>query len=165
MCWNLIKYLAISLVVCLVAPAAAEDNEMRLCPVELRLSLDVDIDAPGATGELRQSRIRRLMREKLRDADIYDNDAEPELFVQISAGEPDEESHFPFYAIDVEYWRYMVYPDRDWESFVPIWSIGSIGQGSADFITKHTTRLVEEFIAEYERVLNTEECREFRESH
>ena len=129
------------------------------------MSLQITVNELALKGGLTSSEIRRRVRNRLSEDHLYDDGANQELSVQITVGEPNERSHFPFYGIDVGYWRYMDYRYRDWAEFVQVWSTGSIGQGSTSFIADSALESVEEFIREYQSVRNSKDCQDFRTRH
>ena len=129
-----------------------------LCSPGERVDVVVD-DLPGhAAGMgLTAGSIRGAVRGRLRRARLLDPNAEPLLHVEIVLGEPDE-GHIPFYSIEVRYLRDLVAERLRLAALAETWSTGGAGQGDADSFLAHLHTFVDAFIAEYQRVRDSEAC-------
>ena len=114
---------------------------------------------------LTSDNIRNATENRLRNAQIYAEDAYPILRISILLGEPDEGGrYFPFYSITLEYYRILLADFLDEYSHAATWTTRGAGQGDANTILGTFHRLLDRFVASYLRVRDSEECRTFRQT-
>lgn len=131
-----------------------------LCSREGRMDLVVDaLPEHAARAGLMRDGIRDVIESRLRRVRLHDPNAEPLLHAVIVLGES-EEGHIPFYSIELRYLRDLLAEPLGLAALAETWSTGGAGQGDADSFLAHLGGLVDEFIAEYLRVRDSEACRE-----
>ncbi len=169
------RWIAVFAVLAAIGTAGAEESGrtirerlaeqldlFSLCSREGRMDLVID-DLPehAARAGLTRDGIRDVIEGRLRRVRLHDPSAEPLLHAVIILGEP-EEGHIPFYSIELRYLRDLLAEHLGLAALAETWSTGGAGQGDADSFLTHLRGLVDEFIAEYLRVRDSEACREPR---
>ena len=137
---------------------AEQLDVFSLCSPGERIDVAID-DLPGhaAGAGLTQDAIREAVEGRLRRARLFDPNAEPLLHVEIFLGEPRGE-HIPFYSVGVRYLRDLMAERIDVAALAETWAFGGAGQGDAPSFLDHLGILVDEFIAEYQRVRDSDAC-------
>jgi len=131
-----------------------------LCSPGERIDVAID-ELPGhaAGAGLTQGAIRGAVEDRLRRARLLDPNAEPLLHVEIVLGDPRGE-HIPFYSVEVRYLRDLMAERIGVAALAETWSMSVAGRGDAPSFLDHLGVLVDEFIAEYQRIRDSEACRE-----
>ena len=156
---------AIIIAMSTVAQAAADDSTLfDLCPPDERMHLTIEtLPDHAAQAGLTRDQIRNAAESRLRAAGIYDTNADPSLYINVNVGPPTTESgHFPFYAIMVEYNRFLFDRRIPLVRGVRTWWTGSIGQGSSSSIHSSLSGHLDRFLVEYLRVRDSEACQDLR---
>ena len=159
-------HFASAMLIAMSAPVHAAPNNgdlFDLCPPNERMHLTVEYLPEDATqGELTREQVWNVAESRLRAAGIYDSSADPYLAITVTVGPPTGSAHCPFYAVIVEYNRFLLDHRILWLRGVRTWWAGSIGQGSRGSILSNLSQHLDRFLVEYLRVRDSKACQDLR---
>lgn len=173
------RFIAVIVMFAVFGTAAGDDSDVkaeqwdvlanrwdlfRLCPQEEQMGMIVQgLAEHTKRAGLTEAQIRNAVESRLRGARIYKEDARPYVNVKFYAAEPATGGqYFELYGISLEYNRLLIALHLNLAYPVPTWSTGTIGKGDVASVLGNLSRLVDEFLAEYLRVRDSEACQEFR---
>ena len=134
----------------------------KLCPSDEGMELIVErLDEDAKRGDLTEEQIRNAAESRLRAAGSYNPKAFPYLYINVNVGPP-EIGHFPFYSIDVRYYRLLLDSRLPRLSYAATWNVGSVGQGDSSFILSALSQHMDKFLVDYLRVRDSKACQDLR---
>ena len=158
----------LAMAVMVLATVSAEEPKVDwdLCPLDERMRVLVEkLPDRMKRGGLTEERIHDAVEKRLRSANIYDIKAEPYLYVRMESTEPASGIRsFAFFVVDVQYLRRLAHvPRSGWTRLYTVWSKGSTGAGTPEWVMETLEGIVDKFMLEYLRVRDTEECQSLRQ--
>ena len=133
-----------------------------LCPPDEGMALVVEsLDEDAKREDLTEEQIRNAAESRLRVAGIYDPEAFPYLYINVVVGPP-EIGRFPFYSINVRYYRQLLDPRLPRLRSAATWNSGSVGQGGRSFILSFLSQHLDKFLVDYLRVRDSKACQDLR---